>query len=230
MGAVVFPLASVGLGIIGAFTPCALGINAVLLTYLASKARAARLIQAGLITGMRALFLTALGLLFGLFGQSVASFVRGYQPVIALAIVGVGVAFAVSAFVSIPMPRVRLVGPRAGTGSALALGAVFGLDIPACTSPLVIGLLAQTVLVGDWASGALSLFLFGIGMSLPLVAVSLFEGVNRRLVETSRRWRTPAYVLAGGLFVLLGAAEFSPRVMAFFDGILGWLAPLFVRM
>lgn len=219
-------VAPVGLGVVGAFTPCALGINAVFLAYLAGKGRAARLVQAGLITGIRAVFLMILGLLFGLFGQSVAAFVRGYQPVIALAIVAVGVAFVASAFVDIPMPRFRLARAKGGTGGAVALGAVFGLDIPACTSPLVIGLLAQTVLVGNWVSGAVSLFLFGIGMSLPLLAVSLFDGVNRGLVEWARRWRTPAYVLAGGLFILLGASEFSPRVMALFAGILGWVAPI----
>lgn len=219
-------VAPIGLGIVGAFTPCALGINAVFLTYLAGKGRAARLAQAALITGVRAAFLTALGLLFGLFGQSVAAFVRGYQQVIALVIITVGVVFVVNAFVTIPMPRVRLVRPGNGTTGALGLGAVFGLDIPACTSPLLIGLLAQTVLVGHWASGALSLFLFGIGMSLPLVAVSLFDGVNRGLVATARRWRTPAYVMAGALFILLGASEFSPRVMALFAGILDWVAPV----
>lgn len=223
-------VAPIGLGIVGAFTPCALGINAVFLTYLAGKGWAARLAQAGLITGMRAVFLTALGLLFGLFGQSVASFVRGYQQVIALAIVAIGVVFVASAFVDIPMPRFRFVRLKSGTGGALALGAVFGLDIPACTSPLVIGLLAQTVLAGNWASGAISLFLFGIGMSLPLVAVSLFDGVNRGLVTFARRWRTPSYVLAGGLFILLGAAEFSPRVMALFAGILDWVAPVAAMM
>lgn len=219
-------VAPVGLGVVGAFTPCALGINALFLAYLAGKGRVARLTQASLIAGIRAVFLMILGLLFGLFGQSVAAFVRGYQPVIALTIVAVGIAFVASAFVDIPMPRFRLVRPKNGTGGALALGAVFGLDIPACTTPLVIGLLAQTILVGNWVSGAVSLFLFGIGMSLPLLAVSVFDGVNRGLVEGARRWRTPAYVLAGGLFILLGASEFSPRVMALFAGILGWVAPI----
>lgn len=215
-----------GLGVVGAFTPCALGINAVILTYLAGKARAARLVQVGLITGVRALFLMSLGLLFGLFGQSVAVFIRGYQQVIALAIVAVGAAFVLSAFVDLPMPRLRVLRLRGGAGSALALGTAFGLSIPACTSPLVIGLLAQTVLVGDWATGAGILFLFGIGMSLPLVAVSLFDGINRGLVEWARRWRIPAYVLAGGVFILLGAAEFSPWVMAFFADLLDWVTPV----
>lgn len=225
--AIAAPLA---LGVVGAFTPCALGINAVVLAYLAGKGRATRLVQAGLITGVRALFLTALGLLFGLFGQSVAAFVRGYQPLIALLIVAIGAAFVASAFVDLPMPRFRVLRPKGGTGSALALGAVFGLDIPACTSPLVIGLLARTVLVGDWASGAVTLFLFGVGMSLPLLAVSLFDGVNRGLVEGARRWRTPAYVLAGGVFIALGAAELSPRVMALFAEALDRVAPFTVTM
>jgi cytochrome c biogenesis protein CcdA len=220
----------VGLGVVGAFTPCALGINALFLAYLAGKSRATRLAQAGVITGVRATFLMTLGLLFGLFGQTVATFIRGYQPVIALVIVAVGVAFILNAFVDLPMPRLRLFRGGHSTGGAAALGAAFGLSIPACTSPLVIGLLAQTVLVGDWATGAVTLFLFGVGMSLPLVAVSAVDGVNRGLVEWSRRWRTPAYVAAGGLFIVLGAAEFSPRVMMLFDGILGWVAPLVMAL
>ncbi len=209
-------------GLVGAITPCALGINAVFLGYVIGKPRSRRLWEWWLFALARATLLTTLGLAFGLLGQAVGRFVRGYQQFIAWGLIILGVLFILSRFRRLPLPHLSLAGGRAPTGnsSALALGALFGLDIPACTSPMVLALLAQTVLVGDWLFGGIALFIFGFSMSLPLLPLTIIEGADRWLVEVSRRYKTTFYLTAGGLLILLGVAELSPQVMAIIGG---WL-------
>ncbi len=213
-------------GLVGAITPCALGINAVFLGYVTGKPRPRRFWEWALFALARATLLTTLGLAFGLLGQAVSGFVRGYQQLVAWGLIALGVVFILSRFWRVPLPYVNLVSDRvlAGNGSALALGVAFGLDIPACTSPLVLALLAQTVMVGDWLLGMVSLFVFGLSISLPLLPVAMAEGANRWLVETSRRYQTVFYLAAGGLLILLGAAELSPQVMAVVGGWLQYIA------
>jgi len=74
--------------------------------------------------------------------------------------------------------------------------------------------------VGNYVFGAISLFLFGIGMSLPLLAVTYYEGADRLLVGLSQRYKTAFYLAAGGLLMTVGLAELSPRVMVL---VAGWL-------
>jgi len=208
-------------GVVGAFTPCALGINAVFLGYVTGKPRPVRLWEWLLFALARAAFLVILGLLFGLLGQYVGAFVRSYQKLIAVGLIALGALFIVSRYRPVPLPRLNLAASlNPGGESALAMGAVFGLDIPACTSPLVLALLAQTVLVGNYVFGAISLFLFGMGMSLPLLAITYYEGANRLLVGLSQRYKTVFYIAAGGLLMTVGLAELSPRVMGL---VAGWL-------
>ena len=223
MSVLVVPLV---FGLVGSITPCALGINAVFLGYMTGKPRLLRLREWFLFAFSRAIMLTALGLVFGLLGQVLGGFVRGYQRLIAWVMIGLGVLFILSRFRRFPLPRLHLASSRIAKsgGSAVALGIFFGLDIPACTSPLVLALLAQTVLIGNWFYGAVSLFVFGVGMSLLLLLAAMVEGANRWLVETSRRYKTAFYVAAGGLLILLGAAELSPQVMAITGGWLQYIA------
>ncbi|MCQ3979711.1 MAG: hypothetical protein DPW09_40345 [Anaerolineae bacterium] len=213
-------------GLVGAITPCALGINAVFLGYVTGKPRPRRLWEWLLFALARATLLTLLGLTFGLVGQAVGDFVRGYQQFIAWGLIALGLLFIVSRFRRLALPYLSLVSNRApaSNGSALALGTLFGLDIPACTSPLVFALLAQTILVGDWLFGMVALFLFGVSMSLPLLLVMMVEGADRWLVEASRRYKTAFYLVAGGLLILFGAAELSPQVMSVVGSWLEYIA------
>ncbi len=220
---VLIPLA---FGLVGAITPCALGINAVFLGYVTGKPRAQRVGEWLRFALARAALLTLLGLAFGLLGQALGGFVRAYQHLIAWGLIALGVLFILSRFWRLPLPTLHMHGERfiKNNNSALALGALFGLDIPACTSPLVLALLGQTVLVGNWLFGVISLFMFGIGMSLPLLPITATEGTNRGLMAASRRYKTLLYVGAGSLLILFGAAELSPQLMAVTGGWLQVLA------
>lgn len=220
------------LGLVGSITPCALGINAVFLGYVMGQDRWHRLWQGLLVTLARAFSLMVLGLLFGFLGEQVKTFIFGYQRFVAAALIALGALLILSYYRPMSLPGVQLGSKRfkQNTGGALALGALFGLDIPACTSPMVLALLAQTVFVGELAFGAITLFLFGIAMSLPVLGVALFEGANQRFLGFARRWKGASYHGAGLLLIVVGIAEFSPPVMAIvtaaLDLVVGSWVPL----
>ena len=95
------------------------------------------------------------------------------------------------------------------------LGVLFGLNIPACAAPLIVVLLASAAAGGaggaTMASGFLSLALFGLALSLPLVAVVPFRAGSRALDSVASlagripRW-TGLLLIALGLWSIYFAA------------------------
>ncbi len=198
------------IGLAGGFTPCALGINTILVGTLNGKERTARINQWLIFALARAAMLTVLGLLFGLVGQLVGEIAVIYQQIVNIGLILLGILFIVSRFRKLPLPSINLAKSSwFGEGkSVLGMGLLFGLDISACISPLLAGLLAQTVLLGDWVSGAVALFIFGIALSIPALIVTLVEGADRWLQRTSQRYSKAFFIVAGSLLILFGAAEF----------------------
>lgn len=107
----------------------------------------------------------------------------------------------------------RLAGLRGSAG----LGVLFGLNIPACAAPLLLALFAAAAAGGaggaTFAKGFLTLAVFGVALSLPLVVAVLIAPARRALdwiAGLSRRmplWTGLVLVILGlwsigfGLFV-----------------------------
>jgi cytochrome c-type biogenesis protein len=96
---------------------------------------------------------------------------------------------------------------RSVRGSVM-LGLLFGLNIPACAAPLILALLGAAAAGGTTgatlASGFVSLAVFGLALSLPLVVAVFFEPARRGLdwlAALSRR--IPLWT--GMLLIALGA-------------------------
>lgn len=197
-------------GLAGGFTPCALGINTILVGALSGKERMLRIANWTLFALARAVMLTTLGLLFGLVGQLVGEIAAIYQQIINVGLIVLGTLFIVSRYRPLPLPSINLMNASwfDNRNSVIGLGLLFGLDISACISPLLAGLLAQTVLLGDWRVGALSLFIFGIALSVPALAITLIEGADRWLQKMGQRYSKAFYIVAGSLLILFGATEF----------------------
>lgn len=202
-------IAPILLGIVGAFTPCALGVNTVFLGTTLGKGRSHRLREWAIFATARAALLTLLGLAFGLLGQTVQGFAWRLQIAVSLGLVVLGVLFLLHSWRVLPLPGFSLVGQRSPSPrwGVAGLGALFGLDITACIGPFVLALLARTVLVGNWWSGGLVLFAFGVSLSLPLLAAVWTERTAGWLVDVARRRRRLFFLLGGGFLILLGAAE-----------------------
>lgn len=155
------------------------------------------------MTGNPLLDLVALPIGFGLFGFQKAAWL-----LLGALYVALGVAY-LSGRIGWLM---RSFGPNLARFSTLrgsaVLGVIFGLNIPACATPLLLALLGASAASGaqggSVASGFVSLGLFGLALSLPLVAAALFAPARRALdwlAALSRR--LPAWT--GVLLIGLGA-------------------------
>jgi len=100
----------------------------------------------------------------------------------------------------------RLSGLRSPRGAA-ALGLLFGLNIPACAAPLILALLGFAAAGGasaaDLSGGFVTLALFGLALSLPLVA-AVFIGPARAMLDRMAALSTQMPRWTGLLLVLLG--------------------------
>jgi len=73
-------------------------------------------------------------------------------------------------------------GGLSGLSGSVGLGVLFGLNIPACATPLLIVLFGAAAVGGvSFARGFTSLALFGLALSLPLIVAVLVPSARRAL-------------------------------------------------
>lgn len=204
-----------GLGLIGFVEPCSIGASLVFVKAIEARRGPAQVVETLLFALTRALVIGGLGVLAALAGTAFAEVQRGgwialgtlYGVLGLLLASGRGRALMVSLG-----PGVRRL---AGTPGSFGLGALFGLNVPACAAPLLIALLGGAAARGGSAlEGFLALGVFGLALSLPLVVLVLVprtRGLLDRLAGLSRRFPLVAGVVLMGLglwsigFALLAA-------------------------
>lgn len=107
----------------------------------------------------------------------------------------------------LPQPRAQQSSGRPVINVAIA-GALSGLVMAPCTSPVLGMLLLYVATQGDQLWAALLMFVFAIGMSLLLLLVGSFSGAVKRLPRSGRwmvvvtRFFGVLMLLAGGFFLL----------------------------
>lgn len=194
-----------GLGLIGFVEPCSIGSSLVFVKYLEGKSGAVKVAETTLFALTRAIFIGLLGVFAALLGTLFLDLQRGAWLLLGGAYVALGLLLATgrarTLMVTIGPGLKRLGGARASAG----LGLLFGLNIPACAAPLLFALLAGTAAAPGMTlvHGFLALGVFGLALSLPLVAAVLIptaRGLLDRLAALTGRFP----VFAGIVLVALG--------------------------
>lgn len=172
----------IGLGLLAFIEPCAIGATLLFIKLVEGKPARMKFAQA---VG----FMLTRGLCIGLLGASAAWIGGTYFTLQKTGWFVFGaVYFAIGLMYLTGHVRwlMRSVGPRLSRlgdfQSSVAMGLVFGLNIPACAAPLLVALLAATAAgatPGGVAGGFLSLSLYGIALSFPLVVAVLFAPARR---------------------------------------------------
>jgi len=162
-------LIPIAFGLIGFFEPCSVGANIIFLGYLQAR-KAGKIFEAIKFTITRALFLGLIGLVVGVVGQPMRTGTYSYSLLLGLAYVFLGIlglwwSYRGTGLASLDLGRYL---PREG---AFPLGVIFGLTAPACSLPLFLALLGLGALEGAWV-GFVSLFLFGLALSAPLILIA----------------------------------------------------------
>jgi cytochrome c-type biogenesis protein len=176
----------VGLGLLGFVEPCSIGSSLVFIKYIEGQSAAARIAQVGVFALTRALLIGALGGLVALIGTIFLGLQKSAWILLGALYIAIGAfyAFGKAGFLmrSFGPSLSRLVGLRGSIG----LGVLFGLNIPACAAPLIFALLGIAAFGGStggtFARGFVSLGLFGLALSAPLVLAVSWEP-GRRLLD-----------------------------------------------
>lgn len=214
-------LLPVGLGLMGFVEPCSIGSTLIFVKTLEGSDAEAKLTQVGIFALSRALFMGALGLAAALIGTSFLGFQRSAWVVLGALYIGLGVLFVADKASLLNVTLGPSLARLSGARGPAALGVLFGLNVPACAAPLIFALLGAAAAGGasgaTLAQGFISLALFGLALSVPLIAAVLFErarGAIDWLGSLSQRlpfWTGVVLILLGlwsiwfGLFARLQA-------------------------
>lgn len=167
-------LLPLGLGLLGFIEPCTIGASLLTVKYLEEESGWSKAQYMLIFSLVRALLIGMVGLLVALLGSRFFAFQQSIWIVLGLVYAGLGILYLSgrSGWLS------RRLGPSLGTfprsrGSAI-LGLIMGFNIPACAAPLLFVLLANTAASAQtWTQGFISMALFGLALSLPLVLAVL---------------------------------------------------------
>ncbi len=175
----------VGLGLLGFIEPCSIGSTFLFVKYLETKNSTNKLTQTIVFAATRAVFIGLLGVLAVLIGEAFLGFQRAAWFILGAIYILLGSAYAIGKTQALRLP----LGPNLARASRLRgsalIGLLFGLNVPACATPLIFAMLATAAASGasgtTLLAGFISLGLFGLALSLPLVTVLLFEPGQRGL-------------------------------------------------
>jgi cytochrome c-type biogenesis protein len=174
-----------GLGLLGFIEPCSIGSSLIFIKYLERKEAARKLAETILFAATRALFIGALGVLAALLGTAFLGWQKGAWILLGAIYVLVG-SLCLAGWTRVLMLSV---GPSlaslSGARGSVGLGILFGLNIPACAAPLLLALLGAAAAGGatgtTFLGGFVSLAVFGLALSLPLVLAVLFASARLAL-------------------------------------------------
>lgn len=231
------PLWAVIFGLLIAFTPCVLPIYPLILPLVLGEkrnlsTRRVLLLSFCYIQGM-ALTYTLLGVVIAALGLQFQAALQHPYVLITLAAVFVLLAFSMFGFYSLQLPsswqtRLILLSNHQRGGSAwgvFIMGGVAGLICSPCTTAPLSAILLYIAQSGSLLLGGITLYLYALGMGLPLIALALF---GHRLLPRSGPWMQ--YIKEGFGFVILALPVFLlERVLGDLWGSRMWalLAALF---
>ncbi|MHB8569473.1 MAG: protein-disulfide reductase DsbD [Metallibacterium sp.] len=199
-----------GLGV--AFTPCVLPMLPILSGLIAgggTRARPGRAFALSLVYVLgAALVYAAVGLIAGLAGTNLQAALQNGWAIGAMALLFVLLALSMFGLYELQLParlqtRLAGAGNRQHAGSLLGagvMGVLSALIVTSCVTPV---LAAGVIYIGQQGSavfGALALFVFGLGMGLPLLAFGTAAGA---LLPRAGGWMNTVKAVFGVLFLVL---------------------------
>lgn len=192
----------VGLGLLGFVEPCTLGSSLAWLKYLDGQSAAMQRIHTAAFAATRSIAIGVLGAVAAVVGARFVAYQRAFWIALGVLYVCIGALYVLR----LEWLFARSLGPglsRARASGAIALGLVFGLNIPACAAPILGALIAASAGLASIGRGFVMMAIFGLALSLPLVIAVFWRGGRahiERLGSISRR--VPLWT--GVVFVGLG--------------------------
>ena len=197
-------------GLAIAFTPCVLPMIPILSGLIAGGGtrvtpRRAFALSLAYVVGASVVY-AAVGVVAGLVGTNLQAWLQRPPVVWAMALLFVALALSMFGFYELQLParwQTRLAGAsdrqRAGSllGAAV-MGLLSALIVTSCVTPVLVAGVLYISQSGSPLFGALALFLFGLGMGLPLIAFGVAAGA---LLPRAGAWMNTVKAVFGVAFL-----------------------------
>ena len=203
-------ITSLLLGLLTTTSPCILPLYPGFLAYLSGQSEMGRkkyllglFVLAGVLTMM-----LALGGLIALLAVPVGSVLVYLIPLADLLILILGILLILDRNPFKTLPQIRFPVLSHPFGNAYAYGLLYGPIALPCSGPMVVGIFALSFTVGEAFSQLWVFLWFGLGLGVPLLALSLLSGALQRQLTSffARNSRTVNFI--GGL-LLVGIAVYD---------------------
>ena len=189
-------------GLIGFFEPCSLGINIIFLNNLSKLSKAKRVLETLIFTFTRGFILALVGLSAAFIGNKFIKIQSSLFTALGVFFIVLGILAIINMYkpiFSVKLDFSRFIKNRSG----LRLGIVFGLIIPACAIGFILALVGKTVLMGDLFEGFISLFIFGVTLSIPLIFIS-YSDKSIKIIQNIHEKTKRLKWLAGVILIIIG--------------------------
>lgn len=190
------------LGLLGFFEPCSLGVNTIFVNYIRRFDVPVRIAETILFTIVRAIVLSLVGLSVAVIGRKFFVFQQTYFLGLGAFFIVVGIFAILRRAKKISIPTINLL-RFVKKKNTISMAILFGLMIPACAIPLILALLGKSLLTGSVVKGWVSLFVFGVALSAPLILISASDRAHTLLEKMGRVVRKVPY-LSGTILIVLG--------------------------
>ncbi len=174
-----------GLGLFGFIEPCTIGASLLFIKYIETKDTRNKIIQVSIFALVRALFMGLFGLLAIWLGTVFLGLQKGAWIFFGTIYILFGIMYLTGRSRKLRVSLGPGLSRLSGSTGSVGLGVLFAFNIPACAAPLLFVLLGTAAASGAGggpvAGGFISLAIFGLGLSLPLVVAVLVPPVRRGL-------------------------------------------------
>jgi len=189
-------------GLIGFFEPCSLGINIIFLNRIKGLSKAKKSLETSIFCLARGFLLALVGLSAAFIGIKLISIQSSFFLILG----GIYIFFGALTLINKYKPVFRSgidLAKYVQIKSNVTLGFVFGLVIPACAIPFILALIGKSILLGNLLEGFVSLFAFGLALSMPLLIISFFAKSNEIISKISEKAKKMPW-LAGVVLIVVG--------------------------
>ncbi len=210
----------IGLGLLGFIEPCVIGGHLLFIETQKTRSPAARRMAVVSFVVLRALVTGLFGVLVATLGAVLADVQTGLTMIFGVIYLLIGGAFLFGRE-NVLKKKIDMA-PKAWkyAQNPVLLGAAFGLNIPACAAPILLGLLGVAATSSAVLNAFVMMFLFGFFLSVPLAVMIYIPAFSNLLDRAARNFGKAQFVI-GLVFVALGIWSIW---MAWTIGGGGWVA------